>query len=334
MKIAVDAAGGDYAPQAIVKGAIKAAQDYKDTEVVLVGKKSILTMLAGPYMRKTKNISIVDADEVIEDHEPPVKAVQTKLNSSIVVGTNLVRDGEAAGFVSAGSSGAVAVAALLNLGLAEGAIRPAIGSFINITPPYPVFLIDAGANAECRPEHLVWFARLGNLYVREILGLRAPRIGLLSNGQEDTKGNKLVKDTHKLLRDTSLNFIGNIEGHDILKRAAEVIVTDGFTGNIVLKTIEGICDSWLYAFTQAGQRMAKAYRLQMKSLHEDMDMSAWTKRLDYREYGGACLLGVKGTIIIAHGRSQAKAINNAIRLAHQTAEHNIAEKIKEESSER
>ncbi len=331
MIIAVDAAGGEYAPHEMVKGAIKAAQEYK-VGIALVGDKSILHVLASRYLKKL-DLDIVEANQVIELHESPLRAVRSKPDSSIVVGINLVKDGIVSAFVSAGNSGAVVAAALLNLGKIEGVLRPAIGSFININPPMPTFLIDAGANVDCRPEHLVWFAHLGNLYVSQILGISSPRVGLLSNGEEKTKGNKLVIESHKLLKKTNLNFIGNIEGQDIPKGAAEVIVTDGFTGNIVLKTLEGMSDTWLYSLSQTRQIFAKAYRLPLKALHYDMDMSSWDKRLDYRQYGGACLLGVNGNVIIAHGRSQAKAIKNAIGLAKQTAERGISQIIREESHE-
>jgi len=331
MLIAVDAAGGEHAPYEIVKGAIKAAQEY-EVDIALVGRRAILHVLSSRYAKKA-GFTIVEANEVIGPQESPIKAIQSKPNSSIVVGINLVRDGIASAFISAGNSGAVAAAALLNLGKIEGVPRPAIGIFINITPSSPTFLIDAGANVECRPEHLVWFAYLGSLYVSQILGISSPRVGLLSNGGEATKGNKLIKESHKLLKSTKLNFIGNIEGYDILRGAAEVIVTDGFTGNIVLKTIEGMSDSWLYSLSQAGQVFAKAYRLPLRVLHRDIGMSSWAQRLDYSEYGGACLLGVNGNIIIAHGRSQSRAIKNAIGLAKRTAERDIAQMIKEGSNE-
>ncbi len=331
MLIAIDAAGGEHAPYEIVKGAIKASQEY-GVDVALVGRKAILHVLISRYLKKA-SFTIVEASEVIGPHEPPIKAIQSKPNSSIVVGINLVRDGIASAFISAGNSGAVVAAALLNLGKIRGVPRPAIGSFINITPSSPSFLIDAGANVDCRPEHLVWFASLGNLYVSQILGISSPRIGLLSNGEEEAKGNKLVKESHRLLKGSKMNFIGNIEGQDILKGAAEVIVTDGFTGNIVLKTIEGISDNWLYSLSQVGQVFAKAYRLPLRALHRDIDMGSWTQRLDYREYGGACLLGVNGNVIIAHGRSRSKAIKNAIYLAKQTAERGISQIIKEERNE-
>lgn len=331
MIIAVDAAGGDYAPAEIVKGAIQASEEL-GVEVALVGKKELLHVMTGRKSKKAQ-ISIVDASQVIEFHEHSTRAIQSKPDSSIVVGINLVKDGKAAAFISAGHSGAMAVGAFLLLGKIEGIPRPAIGSFINIVPNNPIFLVDAGANVDCRPEHLVWFAYLGNLYVKEILGITNPRVGLLSNGEEETKGNKLVIETHQLLKKTNLNFIGNIEGHDIVRNVCDIIVTDGFVGNVILKTLEGITDNWLYSLNQAGRVVAKAYRIPLRAMHRDIDMHAWTKRLDYQEYGGACLLGVKGNIIIAHGRSRAKAIKNAIGLAKKTADQNIAEKIAQQSKE-
>ncbi|MFC1984269.1 phosphate acyltransferase PlsX [Chloroflexota bacterium] len=331
MIIAVDATGGEYAPHEIVKGATKAAQEY-GVEIALVGRRDILYVLAGHHVGKL-GMTIIDASQTIGPNDSPLEAIRSKPNSSIVVGTNLVREGKASAFVSAGNSGAVFAAALLILGKIEGVPRPAIGCFINITPPTPIFLIDAGANVDCRPEHLAWFANLGNLYVSQILGINSPRIGLLSNGGEETKGNKLIKGSYKLLKRSNLNFIGNIEGQDILRGATEVIVTDGFTGNIVLKTIEGMSDIWLNSLSQAGQVFAKAYRLPLRILHRDIGMDSWTQKLDYREYGGACLLGVNGNIIIAHGRSQSKAIKNAIGLAKQTVERGIRQKIEEERYE-
>jgi glycerol-3-phosphate acyltransferase PlsX len=330
MIIAVDAAGGDYAPHEVVKGAIKAAQEF-DVEIVLVGSGEILHVLAGKYLNKLP-ISFVEASQVIGFDEHAIQAIQSKPDSTIVVGINLLKQGKADAFVSAGHSGAVFAAAMFILGKIEDIPRPAIGCFINVDPSKIAFLIDAGANTECRPEHLVWFAHLGSLYISQIYSIETPRIGLLSNGQEDTKGNKLVIEAHQMLKNTKLNFIGNIEGHDIMKGTAEVIVTDGFTGNIVLKTVEGIYDDWLFSLKEAGQTVAKAYRQSVKTLNRDIDMESWAKRLDFREYGGACLLGVNGNVIISHGRSQAKAIKNAIGLAIKTAEHSVPQKIKEEKS--
>ena len=331
MIIAIDTAGGEYAPHEIVKGAIKAAQEY-EVEIALVGSKSILHVLASRYSKKV-GLTIIEASQTIELHESPMKAVRSKPGSSIVVGINLVRDGKASAFVSAGNSGAVLCAALLNLGMLEGIERPALGSIINIIPSAPALLIDAGVNVDCRPRHLVQFARLGAAYVEQLFGIRPPRIGLLNNGEEETKGNRLVQESYQLLKKTDLNFVGNVEGHDILKGTADVIVTDGFTGNIVLKTIEGLNDTFLSSLLHIGQIFSSAYRLPARALHRDIGMDSWSKRLDYREYGGACLLGINGTVIISHGRSQAKAIKNAIGLAKQSAERSTSPKIKEENYE-
>jgi len=324
MRIAVDAAGGEYAPHEIVKGAIKAAREY-DVDIALVGRKAILHVLAGRHLGKS-GISIVDASQTIEPHEPPVKAVRDKPDSSIVVGVNLVKDGSASAFVSAGNTGAVLCAALLNLKRIEGIERPALGCILDITSSTPIFLIDAGANVDCRPSHLVQFARLGTTYVEEVLGISSPRVSLLSNGEEATKGNRLIQESYKLLKKTDLNFIGNVEGQDITKGKADIIVTDGFTGNIVLKTIEGLSDTFLSSLRQAGQTFSSA-------LLRDIGLGSLAKRTDYREYGGACLLGVEGNVIIAHGRSQARAIKNAIGLAKQTVQRGISQIIKGESYE-
>jgi glycerol-3-phosphate acyltransferase PlsX len=329
MIIAVDAAGGENAPREIVEGAIKASQEY-NVEIALVGNKGILHLMASRQMNKAK-LSIVEASQVIEPHESPVKAVRSKPDSSIVVGVNMVRDGRASAFVSAGNTGAVVFASLHNLGRIEGVERPALGSFLDFTPTTPTLLIDAGANAECRPSHLVQFAYLGTTYVKHILNISSPSVRLLSNGEEETKGNRLIQESHSLLKKTRLNFIGNIEGQDISKKTTDVIVTDGFTGNIVIKTIEGLGDAFLGVARQTGHILSAAYHLQGRTLLQDIGLSSWVKQVDYREYGGACLLGVNGAIIVAHGRSQAKAIKNAIGLAKRTAERDICRIIKEES---
>jgi glycerol-3-phosphate acyltransferase PlsX len=327
MIIAVDAAGGEYAPREIVKGAIKAAQEYR-VDVTLVGNKAMLHVLAGRHLKRL-NITITEASQVIDLHEHPLNAVRSKPLSSIVVGINLIKDGKADAFVSAGNTGAVLCAALFNLGRIEGVERPALGTIISLTPSAPVFLIDAGANADCRSKHLLHFAQLGSIYARHVLGINAPRIGLLSNGTEETKGNRLIQETHKLLRNSGLKFIGNIEGTDIAHGTADVIVTDGLTGNIVLKTIEGLGDSFVRLRQQLGHSIDSARRLRGRDLLVDVGLGTLVKGMDYREYGGACLLGVKGNVIVSHGRSQARAIRNAIGLAQRTAEQGICQLIKE-----
>jgi glycerol-3-phosphate acyltransferase PlsX len=324
MIIAVDAAGGDYAPHEVVKGAIEAAQEYK-IKIALVGRKDILYVHAGRSLSKL-DMTIVDASEVIDFHESPVEAVQSKPQSSIVVGTNLVKEGVASAFVSAGSTGAVFYSALSILGRINGIDRPGIATIISINTT-PVLLIDSGANTDCRPGHLVQFAQLGSTYAREIFRIK-PRVGLLNVGEEESKGNRLAKESYQLLKKTKINFIGNVEGRDISGNIADLIVTDGFTGNIVLKTLEGLGETFL-KLRQVGQTLSKAYHLRGRELLVDAGLGSLAKRMDYRQYGGASLLGVNGNIIIAHGRSRAKAIKNAIGLAKQTVERGVAEKMKE-----
>jgi phosphate acyltransferase len=328
MKIAVDAAGGDYAPHEVVKGAITAAQEF-GVEVILVGRKNVLRTLAEKSLEKP-GISIVDAKQVIDFNEHPIEAIRNKPDSSIVVGINLVKSGEASAFVSAGNTGAVFAAALLILGKTRGISRPAIGCFLDTISSNPALLVDAGANADCRPEHLLEFARLGTFYSRYLLKIASPKVGLLSNGAEEGKGNKLVQEAYEIFKNApDINFAGNLEGHDIVKRTHDVIVTDGFTGNIVLKTIEGFNDNFLGSVKQMGRVFSSASRVRTRDLLRDIGLSSWSKKLDYTEYGGACLLGVNGNIIIAHGRSQAKAIKNAIGLARETVERGIMEKLTE-----
>ncbi len=327
MKIAVDASGGEYAPHEIVKGAIKAAQEY-EVGIVLVGNRAMLHVQAGRHMKKG-DISIVDASENIGMHEPPVKAVRSKPNSSIVVGINLLKNNAASAFVSAGNTGAIVTSAFLNLGKIEGVERPVLCSLVDIVPSEPVLFLDAGVNVDCRPNHLVEFAHLGTIYSQHVLGIDSPRVGLLSNGEEKTKGNRLTKETYGMLKRSNLNFIGNMEGQDILRGIADVIVTDGFTGNIVLKTIEGLGDTFLFSLRQLGHLSSAAYNVRARTLLRDISLSSWVRKMDYREHGGACLLGVNGNVIVAHGRSQAKAIKNAIGLAKKTVERNMTKAISE-----
>jgi glycerol-3-phosphate acyltransferase PlsX len=325
MLIAVDAFGGDYAPQEIVKGAVEAANQYK-IEIALVGQKPVLRMLLRKHSKNVK-LNIIHASQIIDFNEHPVEAIRSKRDSSIVIGTNLVRDGIASAFVSAGNTGAILAAAYLNLKKVAGIERPALCGVIQINPLNPVLLIDAGANVDCRSKFLVQFAELGNYFAQLILGVNQPRIALLNVGEEDIKGNFLAKETFQLLKKTSLNFIGNIEGHEILKGKADVIVTDGFTGNIILKTMEGFGE-FFQDLLKPEESARLANSIQGSALVHYTELLSRTKLMDYKEYGGACLLGVNGNIIVAHGRSQAKAIKNAIFLAHQTTVANIADYIK------
>ncbi len=326
MRIAVDASGGEYAPHEIVKGAIKAAQDYK-IGIVLVGKKEILHVQASRYMKKL-DISIVDASEIIGDEESPIEAVSKKQNSSIVIGINLVKMEQVSAFVSAGSTGAVMYAAFAMLGRVEGIERPAIGSIITVNINSPFLLLDCGANPNCRPKHLLQFAQMGNIYVREVFGVPSPRIALLNNGEEEKKGNQLAKDTYQVLKASDLNFVGNIEGQNLPKGVADVVVTDGFTGNIVLKTLEGVGEAFL-KLRNKHPESANVSRGESQSAQFDVGFGSLVKRIDYRESGGACLLGLNGNVIISHGRSQSKAIRNAIGMAKRSVDRNVCQIIQQ-----
>jgi len=302
-------------------------------EVALVGRRNVLHVLAGRNLNKP-GITIVEASQIIESDESPMKAIKSKPDSSIVVGINLVKNGKADGFVSAGNTGAVLGAALLGLGRVKGIERPAIACIVDMTPSTPVILIDAGANIDCRPNHLVQFAQMGVICSKHILGIESPRVGLLSNGSEASKGTRLVQDTYQLLKKVeNLNFVGNVEGHDILKVTVDVVVTDGFTGNVVLKTIEGLSESFLGSMRQIGQVVSNVYHFRARDLLRDIGLGSWANRIDYREYGGAFLLGVNGNVIIAHGRSQAKTIKSAIGLAKNMAEQGVSQIIEEEINE-
>lgn len=326
MLIAVDAAGGDYAPREVIKGAIEAVKEYP-IEIALVGNKPVLEMLLRRYSRRQKNITIVHASDVIRDGEEPIQAVQNKPSSSVVVGVNLLKDGIADGFVSVGSTGATVVASFLGLSIVSGIERLAVCAVFDANRPRPSFIIDVGVNTNCRPIFLVQFAQLANILAQQVFGIDSPRVALLNIGEEEIKGNTLARETYQLLKKTDLNFIGNIEGYDLLRGKADVIVTDGFTGNVVIKTVEGYSE-----IVQELLELQKTCKLDQQltgtALAHYVQMTSVIKKLDYKEYGGAYLLGVNGNVVIGHGRSRAKAIKSAIYLAYMGAKQRVVEAIK------
>lgn len=326
MIIAVDAMGGEYAPHEIVKGALKAAEEYK-IGIALVGKKEILHILIARH-RRDLDVTLVDAPDVIGDEESPIESVTKKTDASIPVGVRLVNEGKAQAFISAGSTGAVFFCAYMILGRVEGIERPAIGTIININVTDPFLLIDCGANPNCRPKHLLQFAQMGSIYAREMFRIPSPRVALLNNGEEEKKGNQLTKDTYPVLKASGLNFVGNIEGQFLSQGKADVVVTDGFTGNIVLKTLEGMGDTFMKLINMA-QVLTRASHGESHADILDAGMVSLLKRVDYREAGGACLLGLNGTVIISHGRSQAKAIKNAIGMAKRSVDRHVTEMIQQ-----
>ena len=328
MIIAVDAAGGDYAPHEIVRGAIKAAEDFK-VGVALVGKPQILSLLTSRF-RKQLDITIIPASDVITYYDHPIEAIQKKPDSSTVVGIKLIKAGKAQAFVSAGNAGACLAASFFILGKISKVDRPSLCSLVNLNPGAPSLLLDVGVNVDCRPAHLEQFAELGVIYAKKILDIPSPRVGLMNIGEEETKGSRLALEAYSLLKNSGLNFIGNIEGHDLTRGKADVIVTDGFTGNVIIKTIEGLADSFIRV---RRPEQTRSPGLTGGALAADVGMNAIIKGMDFREYGGATLLGVNGNVIVAHGRSRAKAIRNAVGIAIKTADSQVDRAIAEEIRE-
>lgn len=305
MRIALDAMGTDGAPLSEIAGATSALKDLdEDVEILLVGDRTILepALDAVPDVSRDR-ISIVHAPDRIAPGDSPASAIRKKPQSSIAVGIRLQKEGEADAFVSAGSTGAVMAASLVLLRPLPGVDRPAIGTLLP-TAARPALMLDAGANIDCRPHHLVQFARLGTIYAQDLMGVANPRVGLLNIGEEPEKGDELAVETHALLKQSDLNFIGNVEGRDIIRGACDVLVCDGFVGNVLLKFYESVA--------------GLVIQLLKKELHRkgtDLELDEVFRVLDYAEYGGAPLLGVNGVSIICHGQSTPKAIRNAIGVA-------------------
>ncbi len=319
MRIAVDVMGGDYAPGEIVKGSVDAVIN-DGIEVVLVGEEEQVRNELIKYDFPDHLISVVNAGETIEMDEHPAKAVRRKKDASLVVATRLVKNGEAAALLSAGNTGAQMAAALFELGRFPGVERPGIATVLP-SPQGPKVLIDSGANVDAKAEHLVCFAYLGSAFAEGVLGISEPRVALLNIGSESSKGNDLVVKAYQLLQGTDkLYFKGNIESRDLMAADVDVIVCDGFVGNITLKAVEGIAAVLMAMIKDELTR--NPLRLLGGALVKPRFIEI-RKKLDYNEYGGAPLLGVKGLSIICHGSSRARAIKNAIRYARQAAESNL-----------
>lgn len=309
--VALDAMGGDNAPGAIVAGGLQALAVDADLELILVGREAdVERLLAGARIdsEARSRVHVVNATEVVEMDEHPANAVRVKKDSSINVGARLVADGKADAFVSAGNSGGVMAAAVFGMRRLPGVDRPAIGAILP-TKTGQTLLLDAGANTEVRPEYLFQFALLGDAYARRVLGVEKPRVCLLSNGEEEGKGNQLTVDAYPLLRESSLDFRGNIEGKEVFNGLADVVVTDGFTGNVVLKTVEGVAD-FLFSTIRAEAR--KSALGVLGGLLLKPSLAGIREKADWRKVGGAPLLGVNGICVIAHGRSDAEATKNAV----------------------
>jgi glycerol-3-phosphate acyltransferase PlsX len=339
MKIVVDAMGGDHAPEVVVAGAVAEAR-ARGTQIILVGIEDRIRAELSKYGETSGlPIEIVHASEVVEMAEHTL-AVKAKKDSSLAVGMRLVKEGKADAFASAGNSGAVMAAALFGLGRIRGVERPALSS-IYPAAPEPCLIIDIGANADCKPEYLVQFAVMGHTYARVMFGLDHPKVGIVSNGEEEDKGSMLVRETYPLLKASGLNFVGNIEGKDIGKGLANVVVTDGLTGNVIVKLTEGVVSflgKTLKRQFTAGFRNKLAVILMIPGLILMLpglallypSLAALRKRVDWREIGGAPLLGVNGVVIIGHGRSDVKAVQSMIRMAEKSVQQNLVGTIRDE----
>jgi glycerol-3-phosphate acyltransferase PlsX len=323
MRVALDAMGGDHAPSVNVEGAVETVNERDDLDIILVGKEPLIRQELRNKRYDPHRISLVHASEVIEMRDKPTTAIRKKKDSSIGIGIELVKAGRADAFVSAGHSGVVMATSLLLLGTSKGVVRPAIATVMP-TLKDTFILLDAGANVDCKPEHLLQFALMGNTYCKFLLGKSVPKVALLSIGEEDTKGNELTKEAFKLIKGTRLNFIGNIEGKDMFTGKADVIVCDGFVGNIALKVSEGLAETILKMLKReiTAVSTGRIGYLMMKPAIRN-----FKKRTDYDEYGGAPLLGINGACIISHGRSSAKAIKNALKVASDYASKRVFEAI-------
>jgi glycerol-3-phosphate acyltransferase PlsX len=328
IRIAVDAMGGDHAPAVIIDGALAAAR-HLDIEIALIGPTATLQeALAMHADASTLAVSIVEAPDVIEMADAPAASLRRKPRASIRVAADLVARGEAGALFSAGHTGATVMAAHGAFGMIPGVDRPALATTIP-TRERPAVLLDAGASVECRPQHLLQFAIMGSVYARLALGVERPRVGLLSIGEEATKGNELTRDAHRLLKASPLNFIGNVEGREIYSGVADVIVCDGFTGNVVLKTSEGLVDT---VAALLGTELQGTFSSQVGYLLSRRAFRRFQRRVDYSEFGGAPLLGVAGLAIVGHGRSSVKAVRNAIAMAYKFATSDFTARVERDLS--
>jgi phosphate acyltransferase len=321
MRLAVDAMGGDNAPREIVLGAMKAIEKYNDIHIVLVGDENKIR----EYLTNEERIEILHTEEVILGTDEPVRAVRRKKTASMVLAAQQVTDGNADACISAGNTGALMAAGLFVVGRIDGIERPALAPTLPTIGGEGFLLLDVGANADAKPEHLVQYAIMGSIYSEKARGITNPRVGLLNIGTEEKKGNELVRNTYELLKEADINFIGNVESRDLLEGAADVVVADGFTGNMVLKTIEGTAMS---VFKMLKTALTSSFKSKMAAAVLKPDLTVLKNKMDYTEYGGAGLFGLKAPVIKAHGSSDANAVFNSIRQAREMVEKDVSGTIK------
>ncbi|MEZ0482587.1 phosphate acyltransferase PlsX [Planococcus sp. SSTMD024] len=329
MKIAIDAMGGDNAPKEIIEGVKQALEAFSDVEILLYGQEEKID----EYIKPQDRLTIIHCTEVIEAEDDPVRSVRRKKDASMVRMAEAVKEGTADAAVSAGNTGALMSAGLFIVGRIDGVDRPALAPTLPTMDGKGFLMLDLGANADAKPEHLVQYAIMGSIYAEKVRGISNPTVGLLNIGTEEKKGNELTKAAFPLLKEAPVNFIGNVESRDLLNGAADVVVTDGFTGNMVLKTIEGTA---MNVFAMIKDVFMASTKTKIAAMLVKNDLSALKGMLDYSEYGGAGLFGLKAPVIKAHGSSNGTAFYNAIRQARTMVEHDVAGKIystlKEEQS--
>ncbi|NMH71220.1 phosphate acyltransferase PlsX [Bacillus sp. RO3] len=322
MKLAVDAMGGDHAPKEIVLGVKRALSEFSDIEVLLYGDENQIKQ----YISSEDRLTIIHTDEVIEATDEPVRAVKRKKNASMVLMAQAVKDGEADACISAGNTGALMTAGLFIVGRIDGIERPALAPTLPTLDGKGFLMLDLGANVDAKPEHLLQYAIMGSIYAEKVRGIENPRIGLLNIGTEDKKGNELTKKSFGLLKDAPIHFVGNVESRDLLEGPADVVVTDGFTGNMVLKTIEGTAMS---VFSMLKKTFTASAKNKLAAGLVKNDLKQMKDMLDYTEYGGAGLFGLKAPVIKAHGSSNEVALYNAMRQARDMVRYNVSDTIKD-----
>lgn len=316
MIIAVDGMGGDNAPKEIIEGVYKALQEFGDISVQLYGHQEKMQ----PFLKQHERLNVIHCEEIIEATDDPVRAVRRKKGASMVQMAQAVKDGRADACISAGNTGALMAAGLFVVGRIDGVDRPALAPTLPTIDGKGFVMLDMGANAEARPEHLVQYAVMGSIYAEKVRGIQNPTVGLLNIGTEEKKGNDLTKAAFPLLKEAPVNFIGNVESRDLLNGAADVVVTDGFTGNMVLKTIEGTA---MNVFAMIKDVFMSSTKTKLAALLVKNDLNGLKGMLDYSEYGGAGLFGLKAPVIKAHGSSNANALFNAIRQTRTMVEYDV-----------
>lgn len=324
MKIIVDAMGGDYAPKEQVAGAVKAANEL-DIDIILCGKEEDIKREMAELGEITDRIEIHNCTEVVENEDDPVRAVRRKKDSSLVVAMKLLHEGKGDALVTSGNTGAVIAAAVFELGRIKGINRPAIAPLVPTIPGKPLLLLDSGANAICTPQNLLGFAIMGSHYMENILGIKNPKVGLVNIGVEEKKGTPLTKEAFQLLKEADVNFAGNLEARQIPHGDVDVAVTDGFTGNVILKLMEGMGEFMKSALKGI---LMKNMITKISSLTMMGGLKEFKKKFDVKEHGGAPILGVDGMVVKAHGNSDAKAFSAAIRQAKKAVETGLLGKIK------